>query len=200
MQEEMKGKILTVLGPIDKKKAGLTLIHEHILVDATYWCQEPRTALEKKLAQQPISIENLGIVRQNAFLIKDNMVLDDYNLAVKELLLFKRAGGSTIVDVTTSRGMGRDPNTLVALSRETGLNIVARCGYYVYKTHPSNVDTRQVEEIAMEMIKEITEGIDDTGIKAGIIGEIGTSDPIYPDEIKVLQAAPMLGQSLDWIF
>jgi phosphotriesterase-related protein len=41
------------------------------------------------------------------------------------------------------------------------------------------------------MVKEVTEGIDNTGIKAGIIGELGCSQPapFHPEERKVIKAA-----------
>jgi phosphotriesterase-related protein len=46
-----------------------------------------------------------------------------------------------------------------------------------------------VDAIAERLTAELVDGIGDTGIKPGILGELGTSDPVHPDELKVLRAA-----------
>jgi phosphotriesterase-related protein len=67
--------------------------------------------------------------------------------------------------------------------------VIAGCGYYTQDTHPESMDAKTVDEIAAEMIVDITVGIQGTGIRAGVIGEIGTSIEIHPNEKKVLLAA-----------
>ena len=47
-------------------------------------------------------------MRYDPFRNRDNLELLDEDTAVSEALLFKRAGGGTVVDVTTL-GIGRDP-------------------------------------------------------------------------------------------
>ena len=69
------------------------------------------------------------------------------------------------------------------------MNVVTCCGYYTYDAHPEQIKNMSIEEIADVMVKELTEGIDGTDIKAGIIGEIGTSTEINPEEIRVLKAS-----------
>jgi phosphotriesterase-related protein len=81
----------------------------------------------------------------------------------------------------------------------TGVNIVAGCGYYLARSHPPSVAERSVEQLADELIDVIERGFGDTGIRPGIIGEIGLGEPMYapghsgdemhPDEAKVLRAA-----------
>ena len=71
----------------------------------------------------------------------------------------------------------------------TGLNIIAGCGYYVDVSHPKDMPTRSVESLAEEMIADIKQGIAGTDVRAGIIGEIGTSQPVTDSEEKVLRAA-----------
>ena len=69
------------------------------------------------------------------------------------------------------------------------MNVVTCCGYYTHDAHPDWLKTKSAEQIAEVLVKELTEGIDGTGIKAGIIGEIGTSTEIHPEEIRVLKAS-----------
>ena len=89
----------------------------------------------------------------------------------------------------TSRGIGRDAAGLLDIARRTGLNIIAGCGYYTQDTHPSEMPAWPADRIADEMLRELTDGIGETGVRAGVIGEIGTSSPIHPDEAMDLRAA-----------
>ena len=132
-------------------------------------------------------------MRNNPYAIKDNLVLNSLDDAVQEVEHFKRAGGQTIVDCT-SIGIGRDMRQLQALATRSGLNIVAGCGYYTHDTHPATMDDWSVEKIADQMLGDLLEGVDGTGIKAGIYGEIGTSAPLRPNELKCLQATALAFQ------
>jgi phosphotriesterase-related protein len=102
--------------------------------------------------------------------------------------LYKRAGGGTIVDATTL-GIGRDPLGLARIARATGLNIVMGAGYYVDAAHPKSMDGMAESDLAEQMIEELTRGIGDSGVKAGVIGEIGCTWPLTSNERKVLRAA-----------
>ena len=62
-------------------------------------------------------------------------------------------------------------------------------GYYVDASHPADMDRRSVDDLAREMIADITSGVGDTGVRAGLIGEIGTTYPWTENERKVLRAA-----------
>ena len=72
------------------------------------------------------------------------------------------------------------------LSEETEVNIICGTGFYVDHVHPHFVDSFSVDQLADYMVNEITIGILDTDLKAGVIGEIGCSFPLTPNEIKVL--------------
>ncbi len=63
------------------------------------------------------------------------------------------------------------------------------CGYYCEPSHPRSLAERSQDDIAAEMIADITVGVQPSGIKAGIIGEIGISAVMTPTEEKVLRAA-----------
>ena len=62
-------------------------------------------------------------------------------------------------------------------------------GYYVAASHPPDMDRRTVDELAREMIADVTTGVGDTGIRAGLLGEIGCTYPWTENEKKVLRAA-----------
>ena len=63
------------------------------------------------------------------------------------------------------------------------------CGYYVQATHPPTLAARTEDDITEEIVREIRHGIADTGIRPGLIGEIGCSWPFYESERKVMRAA-----------
>lgn len=167
---------------------GLTLTHEHLLIDFTTVLSEPDTSSEKGLMSEPVSLENLWWVRQNWTSSIDNLRLYDEELAIKEAGDFYRNGGSTIVD-STSVGIGRDPQALLRISRATGLNIIMGSGYYVDSTHSDWLRSASVDEVAQTIISDIENGVGGTDIRAGIIGEIGCSWPWTDSEKKVLEAA-----------
>jgi len=69
------------------------------------------------------------------------------------------------------------------------LNIVTCTGHYIENNHPEYVKNYSIDELAQLMIKEIEEGMCGTGVRAGIIGEIGVSRGILRNEVKVLKAS-----------
>jgi phosphotriesterase-related protein len=119
---------------------------------------------------------------------KDNLILFDESLAVQELKLYGKSGGKSLIDCT-SIGLGRNPLALRRISEATGLNIIMGAGYYAAPFHPPDMDSKSEEEITDEMVREIMIGLADTGIKAGIIGELGCSWPLNENEKKVLRAS-----------
>jgi len=187
-QEELTGKVQTVLGIIDADDLGVTLPHEHLLHGGSSSFVEPTEASERKLAHQPITLENLYWVRLNRYNNIDNLKQTDEQLAIKEALLYKWAGGDTIVELTNI-GIGRDPLALARISRATGLNVVMGAGYYVELSHPPELAAKTEEEITEGIVRDIMVGVGDTGVRAGIIGEIGCSTPLEDSERKVLRAS-----------
>jgi len=51
------------------------------------------------------------------------------------------------------------------------------------------MDTKSEDDICAEIVRDITKGVDDTGVRAGIIGEVGCSWPLLPNEAKALRAS-----------
>ena len=178
--------INTVLGEINKSQMGVTSSHEHIFIDMRK-CVDI-TGDESEYFYDKVTCENRAEMFAKPYAILDNALLDEFDLAVREMEYFKRSGGQTIIDCTPDE-IGRDPLLLKKVSEESGVNIVLGCGHYYKKAHASYVKDASVELLASEMYKDITKGIGDTGIKAGVIGEIGTSQPIFDDEKKAVRAA-----------
>lgn len=187
---ETIGKIMTVTGPIRPNQLGITLMHEHFFIDMTLHYKMPTEATLKRKALEPISLDNLGWIKADITRNKNALVLDCEKTAREEAMKYQEAGGQSIVDVTPF-GIGRDPCALKRLSNRTGLNIIAGCGYYVEETHPVDLKLRSIESIAQEIIEDLTIGIGDTRVRAGIIGEIGCSYPWTESEKKVLRAAAL---------
>jgi phosphotriesterase-related protein len=180
-------RVQTVLGPIPAEQLGKTLMHEHLLVNVAPPAGSPGTTAEDRLHWgEPITLENLNHVRRHPDLYRSNLLYDSEAEALDELVPFTRAGGGCIVDVT-SVGIGREPSRLKSISRAAGVHIVMGCGYYTAPFHPRELAGRSEDDIADEMIHDLTDGCD--GVVAGIIGEIGLTWPVHPDEAKVLRAA-----------
>jgi phosphotriesterase-related protein len=184
----LAGQVQTVLGPIAPAALGVTLPHEHLLIDFSVMFAEPATARDRARAREPVGLANLAWVRQHFNANLDNLQLQDEALARDEILLFKEAGGRTVID-PTPRTLARNPAALARLARATGLHIVMGAGYYVAASHPPGMDARTEDALAREMIADVTVGVGDTGVRAGLLGEIGTTHPCARNEEKVLRAA-----------
>lgn len=118
----------------------------------------------------------------------DNYRLTCPDRAIDELRPFVEAGGGAVVDATPV-GLGRDPGALARISAAADVKVVMGAGFYLEPTHPPRVAALSVEELAAEFVAEFTDGVGGTGIRPGILGELGTGDPITGAEEKVLRAA-----------
>jgi phosphotriesterase-related protein len=154
--------IQTVLGPIDPAALGFTLPHEHTQI--ALWHIEGRWDYWQLTRDRPLILE--------------------------ELARFGAAGGSALVDLTLP-GVGRDPEWLRDLAEASGLHLVMGCGWYRRAYYPpeARIEQRSVDDLADELIREFVDGVGETGIHPGIIGEIGTDKPwISPAEERVHRA------------
>jgi phosphotriesterase-related protein len=142
----MDETVMTVLGPVPIGALGFTLPHEHLSCDPGH-----------------LGLRELQYAYAPTF-----------EILCDEVAAFKRTGGNCIVDLTP-RGLGRDPAWLQRLARATGIQIVMATGWYRESFFPSDVreGRRSVDQLADELIGEITDGVEDTGIRPGIIGEVG---------------------------
>jgi phosphotriesterase-related protein len=182
------GQVQTVLGPIAAGDIGVTLPHEHLLIDFKVMFSDPADAAGRARARAPLGLDNLGWVRQHFNANLDNLQLSDEQVARDEIRLFAQAGGRTVVD-PTPRSLARNPLALARLARATGLNIVMGAGYYVAASHPPDMGRRTVDDLAREIIADVVGGVDDTGVRSGLIGEIGCTWPWTDAEKTVVRAA-----------
>jgi phosphotriesterase-related protein len=188
----LKGRIQTVTGDIDPRELGITMTHEHSLINLLCFYSTPEDSSRRRLADKKVAMDILGELHRDPFLCKDNMILNDKSLAATELMYYKRAGGGAIVDLTNC-GIARNPLALREISVKTGLKVVMGAGYYVKLSHPPDFEAKTVDDIAAEIVKDIVEGVGKTGINAGMIGEIGTMYPISKNEEKSLRGAARAG-------
>ena len=188
-----RGLIQTVLGPVPPSELGPTMTHEHLYIDFSFMFRAAQDSPNEELADAPIALENLGWVRRNYYSNRFNLQLMDLDTTIKEVGMYRAVGGGAIVDATTA-GIGRNPGALARISRESGVHIVMGAGFYVDAVHPRDMDERSVEDLALEITSQLTEGIDGTGIKAGIIGEVGCTWPLTANESKSLAAAAIAQQ------
>src|SRR2546430_16332032 len=101
----------TVLGPIAADQMGITLPHEHLLIDFEVMFRAPASASDRGLAYQPVSMENLGWIRQNFSSHLDNLRLLDEDVARHAALRFKNARARTLVG-PNNPGLARRPLAL----------------------------------------------------------------------------------------
>jgi phosphotriesterase-related protein len=187
--------IITVNGLVEAKDFGIAAAHEHIFCDYSKDYVEMPAHIRDLLTEQGISLEHGVTLRNYGWLMReplwsiDNQILSDYDDAKEELVHLKRAGVKSVLD-PTNIGVGRNPVYLRRLSQELDMHFVTCTGYYRNKFHPPEVENMTVEDIETLMYQELMVGIDGTDIRAGVMGELGTTgDQIYPRERKVLIAA-----------
>ena len=144
------GYIQTVRGPVAPDEVGFTLPHEH--TRCVLWHIPARWDYWQLTGEDEVIVPELG--------------------------RFRDAGGACLVDVTLP-AIGRDPRRLLRLSEATGLQVVMGCGWYrdAYYPPADDIDRRTVDELADRLVAEVTEGVDGSGVRPGIIGEIGTDKP-----------------------
>lgn len=155
--------VQTVLGAVDPAELGWVLPHEHTAI--ALWHVANRWDYWELRRDAPLIAEELGA--------------------------FRAAGGGTIVELTLD-GVGRDPAWLADVARATGLHVVMGAGWYRGAYYPAEllVDRRSVAALADLIVRDLTEGVGVTGIRAGIIGEIGTDKPwLSAREERVHRAA-----------
>ena len=157
--------IMTVNGPESPGRMGITLEHEHILVDF-------------------IGADSTGYFRWN----KDSVIAK----ALPFVLEAKQSGVKTIIEATP-QWLGRDPLMLKSLSRVSGVNFITNTGYYGVRSNffiPDSIFALDASEIADLWIDEYKNGIEGTGIRPGFIKiSVNPDDHLSPEHIKIIKAA-----------
>ena len=102
-----------------------------------------------------------------------NGILDDEELQTEELVRYREAGGTALVDVTTI-GAGRNPAGMRRLAEATGLHLIMGAGWYRERVYPREVYELNANRLADRIVGEFADGADGMGVRPGIIGELGT--------------------------
>ena len=136
----------TVRGPVELAELGQTLMHEHVFV------------------LDPEALQNYGHVWGASYWDEDAGVAD----AVAKLQRLRDAGIQTIVDPTVP-GLGRYIPRIQRVNAEVDLNIVVATGIYAFLELPMFLAYRSDDAIVELFVREIREGIDDTGVKAAFL-------------------------------
>src|ERR1044072_2929476 len=155
--------VQTVLGPIEPSALGFTLPHEHTQI--ALWHIEGRWDYWQLTRDEAVMLEELG--------------------------RYRTAGGSGLVDLTLP-GVGRAPGWLRTIAEASGLHVVSGTGWYRTAYYPAEarIERLTAGDLADVLVAEIADGVGDTGVRPGIIGEIGTDKPwLTPAEERVHRAA-----------
>jgi phosphotriesterase-related protein len=155
----------TVRGPVEADELGTTLMHEHVFI------------------MQPEALQNWGHAFGSSYWDEQER-LDD---AVAKLGAVRQAGIRTIVDPTVP-GLGRYIPRLQKLNAAVDLNIVVATGVYAFLELPNFLAYRSVEAIAKLFVREIRDGIDDTGVKAAFLKCAVERHGIVGDIPRILEA------------
>jgi len=160
---EKDGIIMTVNGPIPVREMGITLVHEHILVDF-------------------IGADSINVQRWDK-----SKVIERSLPFLKQI---RDLGCRTFIECTPAY-LGRDPLLLKNLASSSGLNILTNTGYYGAgnnKYIPGFVYDETADQIASRWIMEWANGIEGTGIRPGFI-KIGVAGDSLSDLHKKLVIA-----------
>ena len=172
-------KVMTVTGPVEADQLGFTLVHEHLFYGPSI---ESGDDWDKAHPRQ----------------------INDPDLCYESAKGFQKLGGMTIVDQTTGGLRGRDGDVIVEyqtepvkhsllvrdLAERIGLNIVLGTGWYRVPYYEPYLYQTKTDEIADELIRDITVGLHGTDVRAGLLGEIGVENEawIWPVEERMLRA------------
>lgn len=177
----MTKQVQTVLGPIDVEQMGVTQAHEHLYFDCEYLYE--RAWPDNVFSSEKVTVDNRKAVmtdlRTVLYKYGDNVLFHDTDMIIDELADFKAAGGQTIFEVSTI-DLGRDPWKLRRISEKTGLNIVMGSTYYHFPSLPPQtkelIMNKGINGMADLFIQELEEGVAGTGIRPGVLGEIGPGE------------------------
>ena len=164
-QSKKKRLVMTVKGAVHASRLGLSLVHEHVLVDF-------------------IGADEISFSRWN----RDEVV----KKVLPYLIEMKQHGVKAFYECTPAF-LGRDVKLLQQLSNETGLHIITNTGYYgavKNKYLPAWSYTESAEQLAARWIKEFDSGIDGTVVRPGFI-KIGVDSegPLSDIHKKLVKAA-----------
>ncbi len=188
--------VMTVSGPVPVESLGVILPHEHLLMAFDWPGLWPDVSHRPDLVWKKVTIENLGELRRNYCAIRDNALLDSIEEACQEVERFKRAGGGTIMEVS-SYGLYGNPAGLREIALRTGITIIAGTGFYLDQTFSDEIQAMTIEQMYTVMMRDLCDGFPGSGVRAGFIGEVGISPEMTPAEERSLRASARVQHDAD---
>lgn len=202
MTSNFSDTVETVLGSIRLSELGQTLTHEHFALDFRKFYVPPPKHIDKHFSKDNLHLEDIGYVRQYPYSSLNNLKFNDeyaqkaVNMDVK---LFKEAGGGTIVE-NSNHGLNRDILLMRNISQSIGVNVITGTGYYVAGTQTASTLNMTKEEMYNVMYRELEESCvglpNELKVKAGFIGEVGSTWPIEDFEKRAICATGELQAQL----
>ena len=183
--------VQTVTGRVSADALGVVLPHEHLFNDLSAVLDAPAYGFSGRLPEREVSAASAWALRQDPYCCPDNLAAKSVDELLPELALFQEVGGSTLVDATSSGAIGRDPLALRDAARRSGLNIVMGCGAYLEKFEGERISAATIDALAHALGAELTDGVGETGVRPGVIGEIGVSPDFTAAEAASLRAAAL---------
>ena len=126
--------------------------------------------------------------RPPGHLAEPDFMLDSEEAAIREMNWFREAGGRSLVEMSTP-DYGRDAAGLRRVSQASGVQIICATGYNKEKLSKPFLENASVAELTHRCIQEVNQGIDSTGIRAGVIKASSSLNQISPLEEKMFIAA-----------
>jgi phosphotriesterase-related protein len=175
---------MTVAGPVPVAALGVTTMHEHVWMDSS-----PLLAVHgyARGEARPWDAAVAAEARWAPGIHPDNYRLMDAAAVIDELAPFVAAGGATLVELTPP-SLGRSPEQVRTIAAVAGIHVIQGTGQYLGPTHEPWVADASDVALVERFVADAAVGLDGTDIRSGIYGEIGTSDPVRPDERRVLRA------------
>jgi phosphotriesterase-related protein len=177
-----------VLGDVEPAAMGGTLPHEHLLIDQSSWWTPSEDPRHDRTTTGAPSLDTLWEWHESPLVNRSNLHLNDEDIAVREIENLSDFGIGTIVDVSNI-GLGRDAEGLRRIAERSGVNVVAGSSFYIAQSQSDEVKAMSEDEMVASIVRDVTEGIDGTEIKAGVIGEVGLNWPLDEMERRALAAS-----------
>ncbi|MBM4406564.1 MAG: phosphotriesterase-related protein [Chloroflexi bacterium] len=158
----MSAVVNTVLGPIPSSQLGTTLYHEHLKIAWLGWEMDPYSGYDRK---------------------------DAIRRSIQDMQELKELGVSTVID-PLPMGLGRDPEFHAEVSSRSGINLIISTGLDAEtRSMPPYFKVRSATEIAAVYVHDLTKGLPDSGVKAGIIKAATGEGTVTENETRAFRAA-----------